>query len=441
MGEVGSLLLYKKYADLGLCTLSGLMGGKEDFEDKEALTSSRNSRKFVSAFYSSCGLIGLARKVLEGMDERDVVSWNSIVNGYVNVYIFEWLLRTWQETMFGVEPRTIVTDQDAAITNAVARIFLDSAHHFYRWTRNATKEKAIDHPSEITNVKPSTLWFNNIMMHSMGLAEQATRSEKYYLFAHQRLLQLCRELDELPFESEEDCISNDQVGEKDCEMNQVGEMNSCEQSQDVTLFDPPVVKTKGHLESLRKKYALEIAQKAKKVSTQKIKKVCSQKIKKVSSQKTKKRTKNMKFNKKKTRDYNQFELAGSLLVACSHLKLLDCGILIHGFVLTNDLETDMSTRVSLVSFYMNCGKPELARCLFDRIEDKNVVSWNVMVAGYFHNALPDKAVCLFRHMVSCRFQPDEISVTSALWACSTLSAVRLGKEIHCFALKTNLIED
>ncbi|KAM3360516.1 hypothetical protein P3S68_020228 [Capsicum galapagoense] len=59
------------------------------------------------------------------------------------------------------------------------------------------------------------------MMHSMGLTEQVTRSEKYYLFAHQRLLQLCRELDELPYESEEDCVSNDQVGEKDCEMNQI----------------------------------------------------------------------------------------------------------------------------------------------------------------------------------------------------------------------------
>ncbi|KAM3360013.1 hypothetical protein P3S68_019724 [Capsicum galapagoense] len=106
------------------------------------------------------------------------------------------------------------------------------------------------------------------MMHSMGLAEQATRSEKYYLFAHQRLLQLCRELDELPYESEEDCVPNDQVGEKYCEMNQVCEkdceMNSCEQSQDVTLFDPPVVVTKGRSESLRKKYAFEVAQKVKK---------------------------------------------------------------------------------------------------------------------------------------------------------------------------------
>ncbi|PHT53504.1 hypothetical protein CQW23_07966 [Capsicum baccatum] len=122
---------------------------------------------------------------------------------------------------------------------------------------------------------------------SVRQAEQATRSEKHYLFAHQRLLQLCRELDELPYESEEDCVPNDLVGEKYCEMNQVGEkdceMKSCEQSQDVTLFDPPVVITKGRPESLRKKYALEVAQKAKKVSSQKNKKVSSQKIQQVPS--------------------------------------------------------------------------------------------------------------------------------------------------------------
>ncbi|PHT50857.1 hypothetical protein CQW23_10604 [Capsicum baccatum] len=92
-----------------------------------------------------------------------------------------------------------------------------------------------------------------------------------------------------------------QVGEKDCEMN------SCEQSQDVTLFDPPVVVTKGRSESLRKKYALEVAQKAKKVSSQKNKKVCSQKIQKVPSQKPKRRTKNMKLNKKETSSNSNVE--------------------------------------------------------------------------------------------------------------------------------------
>ena len=43
---------------------------------------------------------------------------------------FQWLLHTWQEAMFGVSPRTIITDQDVAATNTVAKVFPNSAHHF-----------------------------------------------------------------------------------------------------------------------------------------------------------------------------------------------------------------------------------------------------------------------------------------------------------------------
>ena len=46
---------------------------------------------------------------------------------------FQCLLHTWQEAMFGISPRTIITDQDAAITNAVAKVFPNSAHHFCMW--------------------------------------------------------------------------------------------------------------------------------------------------------------------------------------------------------------------------------------------------------------------------------------------------------------------
>jgi len=46
---------------------------------------------------------------------------------------FEWLLRTWKEAMFGVAPHTIITDQDSAITNAVATVFPNSKHHFCMW--------------------------------------------------------------------------------------------------------------------------------------------------------------------------------------------------------------------------------------------------------------------------------------------------------------------
>ncbi|XP_049374048.1 protein FAR1-RELATED SEQUENCE 5-like [Solanum verrucosum] len=148
-----------------------------------------------------------------------------------------------------------------------------------RWSRNATKERANDPPNETKNLKSSTLWFNNIMIHSIGLSERATKSEKHYQFAHQRLLQLCEELDELPYESEEDCVVSGGPGsEKYCEII------SCEQSQDTTLLDPPVAATKGRPRSLRMKGALEVTQKTKKVT----------------SQKQKRQTKSMKFKRKET---------------------------------------------------------------------------------------------------------------------------------------------
>ena len=132
---------------------------------------------------------------------------------------------------------------------------------------------------------------------------------------------------------------------------------------------------------------------------------------------------------------------GSLLLACARLKCLHYGKEIHGFVLRNGLEMDSFIGISLLSLYINCSKMLSARALFDRMENKILVSWNAMIAGYSQNALPDESLNLFRQMLSNGIQPYEIAITTIFGACSQLSALRLGKEIHCFTLKANLTED
>ncbi|XP_057465241.1 pentatricopeptide repeat-containing protein At1g18485 [Actinidia eriantha] len=132
---------------------------------------------------------------------------------------------------------------------------------------------------------------------------------------------------------------------------------------------------------------------------------------------------------------------GSLLLAFAHLKLLRHGKEIHGFVLRNVVETDSFIAISLLSLYIQCRKPFFAQVLFDRMEHKNLVSWNAMLAGYSQNELPDEALNLFRQMVSNGTRPYEIAITSVFGACSQLSALQLGKETHCFALKAHLTED
>lgn len=132
---------------------------------------------------------------------------------------------------------------------------------------------------------------------------------------------------------------------------------------------------------------------------------------------------------------------GSLLLACSRLGHLQYGKEIHGFVLRNGLEMDSFVAISLLSLYLHCSKPIYARTYFERMEDKNLVCWNAMLSGYSQNELPNEVFSLFRQMLSEGLEPNEIAIVSILGACSQLSTVSLGKEVHCFVLKNRLIED
>ncbi|KAJ8637306.1 hypothetical protein MRB53_011573 [Persea americana] len=132
---------------------------------------------------------------------------------------------------------------------------------------------------------------------------------------------------------------------------------------------------------------------------------------------------------------------GSILLASTHLKSLRDGKAIHGFVLRFGLESDSFIGISLLSLYVQCGKVVEARVLFSRMEERNIVSWNAMISGYSQNGFSNEALNLFRQMQQEGVQPYEITIIAVLTACAQLSALRLGKEMHCFALKANLIDD
>ncbi|XP_043715879.1 pentatricopeptide repeat-containing protein At1g18485 [Telopea speciosissima] len=132
---------------------------------------------------------------------------------------------------------------------------------------------------------------------------------------------------------------------------------------------------------------------------------------------------------------------GSLLLACANMKSLKYGKTIHGFILHNGFETDPYIGISLISLYIRCGRTLSARALFDRMGERNLIAWNSMISGYSQNGHPDEALDLFRQMLQEGTRPYEIAITSIFGACAQLSALRLGKEIHCFALKEDLTAD
>ncbi|KAJ7968737.1 Pentatricopeptide repeat-containing protein [Quillaja saponaria] len=107
-----------------------------------------------------------------------------------------------------------------------------------------------------------------------------------------------------------------------------------------------------------------------------------------------------------------------ILPACGSLAALERGREIHGHALRNGYSSDLYVTNALVDMYVKCGVLVLAQILFSVIPKKDLISWTVMVAGYGMHGFGNEAIATFKDMRHAGIVPDEISFISILYACS-----------------------
>ncbi|OAY47120.1 hypothetical protein MANES_06G053800v8 [Manihot esculenta] len=122
----------------------------------------------------------------------------------------------------------------------------------------------------------------------------------------------------------------------------------------------------------------------------------------------------------------------SVLSACAQSGSLEVGNLVRCWVEEHGLESNLRLVNALVDMYAKCGDLEKASNLFESIQDKNVVSWNVMIGGYTHMSFYKEALGLFRRMLKSHVEPNDVTLLSILPACANLGALGLGKWIHAY---------
>ncbi|KAK9161519.1 hypothetical protein Syun_007860 [Stephania yunnanensis] len=126
---------------------------------------------------------------------------------------------------------------------------------------------------------------------------------------------------------------------------------------------------------------------------------------------------------------NQFTY-GSVLRACTSLVCLKGGEQVHGCVVKSRFCEDLVVQSALVDMHSKCGVMGDARCLFDEMLERDVVSWNAVIGGYAVHRLPGDCFSTFNLMLSEGMVPDQFTFGSMLKVCGSGRFLLTVSQIH-----------
>jgi pentatricopeptide repeat protein len=85
---------------------------------------------------------------------------------------------------------------------------------------------------------------------------------------------------------------------------------------------------------------------------------------------------------------------------------------------------------ALVHMYAKCGCMDDARLGFGRMEERDVITWIVMIGGLAQHGFGGDAYDMFIRMQQVGFKPDARTSVSILIACASTGALEWMKEVY-----------
>ncbi|KEH34558.1 putative tetratricopeptide-like helical domain-containing protein [Medicago truncatula] len=119
----------------------------------------------------------------------------------------------------------------------------------------------------------------------------------------------------------------------------------------------------------------------------------------------------------------------SISAILTSVSSLDVGVQIHGWVIRQGVEWNLSIANSLIIAYSKHGRLDKARSIFNLMPERDVVSWNSIISSHCKHP---EAISYFEKMEEAGEVPDKITFVSLLSACAHLGLVNDGERL--FAL-------
>lgn len=115
-----------------------------------------------------------------------------------------------------------------------------------------------------------------------------------------------------------------------------------------------------------------------------------------------------------------------VVTAAANIAALGIGRSFHACAVKYLGTLDVFVANSLISFYAKCGSLEDSVLAFERLEGKNIVSWNAVICCFAQNGRGDKALEYYSRMRRLGLKPNDVTLLSVLFGCSHAGLVDEG---------------
>ncbi|KAI5057090.1 hypothetical protein GOP47_0027105 [Adiantum capillus-veneris] len=111
---------------------------------------------------------------------------------------------------------------------------------------------------------------------------------------------------------------------------------------------------------------------------------------------------------------------------------------LHACVVATEFAIEVVIETALICMYCRCGSLDEARRIFGERLDKSVASWNAIMGGLTQSGNGTRAFQLYEQMQQEGMLPDNLTFVSILDACSRVSNLSKGHQIHSTLAGSNL---
>ncbi|XP_051116791.1 pentatricopeptide repeat-containing protein At2g03880, mitochondrial-like [Andrographis paniculata] len=125
----------------------------------------------------------------------------------------------------------------------------------------------------------------------------------------------------------------------------------------------------------------------------------------------------------------------STLRSCSSSLNVEFGRQVHSHVIKGKFEDYENVGTALVDMYAKCGRTEDVETIFNRLHERDIFTWTVLISGYSQTDQDEKAARHFNKMRREGVIPNEFTLASCSKAFSGIASLESGRSLHSLAVK------